>query len=134
MQLHLDELIETDFVPLNSTAKFHDIIEAFTTSKRNVFPVVDKENDFIGIIDLDNIKEIMFKPEVYDLLTIYDVTTVGIMTIDKMENVASAMKKFESSGLWNIPVTDGNKYIGFISKSNLLSYYRRILKRSVSLL
>ena len=130
MQLHLDEMIETEFVPLLMTAKFREVIEAFTTSKRNVFPVVDKENNFVGTIDLDNIKEIMFKPEVYDQLTIFDVTTVGIITIDRNENVASAMNKFESSDLWNIPVTDGNKYIGFISRSNLLSFYRRILKRS----
>jgi CIC family chloride channel protein len=75
----------------------------------------------------------MFKPEVYDLMTVSDVTTTGISTIDKNENVVSAMKKFESSGRWNIPVTDGNKYIGVISWSNILSYYRRILKRSSSL-
>lgn len=132
MQLQLDELIETGFVPLRVSAKFRDVIDAFTTSKRNVFPVVDKDNNFVGIVDLENIKEIMFKPELYDQLTVSDVTTTEIITIDKKENVASAMKKFESSGRWNIPVTEGSKYIGVISWSNILSYYRRIIKRSAS--
>ena len=132
MQLHLNELIEKEFVPLQVTAKFRDVIEAFTTSQRNIFPVVDKDNNFVGIIDLINIKELMFKPEVYDLMTVFDVTTTGVLTIDKNENVISAMKKFESSGRWNLPVIDEGKYIGVISWSNILSYYRRILKRSAS--
>lgn len=133
MQLTLEELIETDFMPLQKEAKFSEIIDAFTTSKRNLFPVVDRENNFVGIIELENIKEIMFKPEVYEAMIVLDVTTTGLLTIDKKENVASAMQKFESSGRWNIPVTDGDKYAGFISQSNLLSFYRRILKRSSSI-
>jgi chloride channel protein, CIC family len=133
MQLTLEELIETDFTPLQVDARFSDIIDAFTTSKRNLYPVIDKENNFIGIIDLENIKEIMFKPELHQPMTVADVTTTGILTIDKNEKVASAMNKFETSGRWNIPVTSEGKYVGFISQSNFLSYYRRILKRSSSM-
>jgi chloride channel protein, CIC family len=133
MQMDLGDLIETEFIPLQVTAGFPDVIEAFTRSKRNIFPVVDDENNFVGLIDLDDIKELMFKPEVYRMMTVSDVTITGIITIDKTENVISAIKKLESSGHWNIPVTEGTKYIGFISRSNLLSYYRRILKRSASL-
>jgi chloride channel protein, CIC family len=43
------------------------------------------------------------------------------------------MIKLETSDLWNIPVTKQGKYIGFISRANILSYYRRILKKSGSL-
>jgi len=132
MQLQLHDLIEKEFVPLLGTAKFRDVIDAFTTSQRNVFPVVDKDNNFVGIIDLVNIKELMFKPDVYDQMTVFDVTTIEVLTIDNNENVISAMRKFESSGRWNLPVIEGGKYIGVISWSNILSYYRRILKRSAS--
>jgi CIC family chloride channel protein len=132
MQLQLHELIENEFVPLLVTAKFRDVIDAFTTSQRNVFPVVDKDNNFVGIIDLVNIKELMFKPEVYEQMTVFDVTTTEVLTIDENENVISAMRKFESSGRWNLPVIDEGKYVGVISWSNILSYYRRILKRSAS--
>jgi chloride channel protein, CIC family len=133
MQLQLDELIETEFSPLQMTAKFQTIIDTFTTSKRNLYPVIDNENNFVGIIELENIKEFMFKPEDDESMTVSDVATKGLLTIDKNENVASAMRKFESSGRWNIPVTDQGKYIGFISQSNFLYFYRRILKRSASI-
>jgi CIC family chloride channel protein len=132
MQLQLNELIEKEFVPLLVTANFRDVIDAFTSSQRNVFPVVDDDNNYIGLIDLVNIKELMFKPEVYEQMTVFDVTTTDVQTIDCQENVSSAMKKFESSGRWNLPVIDQGKYIGVISWSNILSYYRRILKRSNS--
>ena len=84
--------------------------------------MVDKDNNFVGIIDLINIKELMFKPEVYDQMTVFDVTTTEVLTIDENENVISAMRKFESSGRWNLPVIDEGKYVGVISWSNILSY------------
>jgi chloride channel protein, CIC family len=132
MQLDLNELIETEFTTLLVTAKFSDVIDAFTSSRRNLFPVVDGENSFMGVVELANIKEIMFKPWIYEQMTVKDVTTTGVLTIDKNENIESAMKKFESSGRWYLIVTDNGKYAGVISWSNLLMYYRRILKRSGS--
>ena len=55
------------------------------------------------------------------------------MTLDVKEDVASALMKFENSDLWNIPVVDAGKYMGFISRSNMLSYYRKIIKKSATL-
>jgi CIC family chloride channel protein len=55
------------------------------------------------------------------------------MTLEITENMDEAMIKLESSNLWNIPVTNKGKYIGFISRANILSYYRRILEKSGSL-
>lgn len=132
-QLNLDELIETEFVPVLVTDRFGSLIEAFTKSKRNIFPVVDKESRFIGIIQLEGIKEFMFKPELYDQMSIEELTEKEVVTIDQEENMNSVMKKLEHSDLWNIPVTNGDKYIGFISKSNILSHYRKILQKSASL-
>jgi chloride channel protein, CIC family len=132
MQLHLDEMIETDFILLQVEARFSDVIDAFRKSSRNVFPVADKDQNFIGHISLDDIREIMFQPEVYEGYTVGDVTTKDIITIDRNESVAATMSKFESSGLWNIPVTDKGKYVGYISRVNIFSYYRSILKKSSS--
>jgi chloride channel protein, CIC family len=132
-QILLDELIETEFIPLLETDKFGKLIEAFTNSNRNVFPVVDDENNFVGIIQLDNVKELLFRPELYENLTIGDLVTRDVLSIDAGENMDMVMTKLESSNLWNIPVTRKGKYIGFVSRSNVLSFYRRILKKTSSL-
>ena len=43
------------------------------------------------------------------------------------ENMESVMDKFESTGAWNLPVVDHRKYVGFVSKSKILTVYRRVL-------
>ncbi len=132
-QLHLDDMIETGFVTLKPYDKLGTLIDAFTESQRNIFPVVDENNHFIGVVHLAEVKKLMFQTELYDEVTIYEVTNKEIMTLDVREDVASALMKFENSDLWNIPVVDHGKYVGFISRSNMLSYYRKILKKSATL-
>jgi CIC family chloride channel protein len=132
-QLNLDQLIETDFVPVLENDSFPTLIEAFTKSKRNFFPVVDAERNFIGIIQLESFKEFMFRAEMYNQVNVSDLIIKDMATIDLSESMETAINKFEQSNLWNLPVVDGEKYIGFISRSNILSYYRRILKKSASM-
>lgn len=132
-QILLDDLIETEFYPLLVTDKFEKLIEAFTNSNRNIFPVVDSDNNFIGVIQLDNVKELMFRPEINEGLTVGDIVTKDVLSIDAGENMEVVMTKLENSNLWNIPVTRNGKYIGFVSRSNVLSFYRRILKKTSSL-
>jgi chloride channel protein, CIC family len=129
----LDELVENEFIALNQNDKFSTLIEAFTRSKRNVFPVVDDDQNFIGIIPLENFKEFMFKPELYNELRLGDLTSKSELILEINESMEDAMIKLENSSLWNIPVTREGKYVGFISRANILSYYRRILKKSASL-
>lgn len=132
-QILLDDLIETEFIPLLATDKFGKLIEAFTKSNRNIFPVVDEENNFVGVIQLDNVKELLFRPELHENLTIGDIVTGDVLSIEAGENMDVVMTKLENSNLWNIPVTRKGKYIGFVSRSNVLSFYRRILKKTSSL-
>lgn len=132
-QILLDDLIETEFIPLLATDKFGKLIEAFTKSNRNIFPVVDEENNFVGVIQLDNVKELLFRPELHENLTIGDIVTGDVLSIEAGENMEVVMTKLENSNLWNIPVTHKGKYIGFVSRSNVLSFYRRILKKTSSL-
>jgi len=132
--LPLDEMVETEFIPLNQNDKFSTLIDAFTRSKRNVFPIVDDDQNFIGIIPLENFKEFMFKSELYEDLSLNDITSKSELTLEISESMEDAMIKLETSNLWNIPVTNQGKYVGFISRANILSYYRRILKKSGSLI
>jgi CIC family chloride channel protein len=132
-QILLDDLIETEFFPLLITDKFGKLIEAFTNSNRNIFPVIDSDNNFIGVIQLDYVKELLFRPELYENMTIGDIASKDILSIDAGENMEVVMTKLENSNLWNIPVTRNGKYLGFVSRSNVLSFYRRILKKTSSL-
>jgi chloride channel protein, CIC family len=130
-KIDVDEMIETDFAVINSKATLRDIVETIKHSKRNTFPVVEKNNKLLGIIYLDNIREEMFNAELYDKVTANEVMRRASVVIDVNEDIFVIMKKFEESSQWNLPVVNGEAYIGFLSKSSILDKYRSQLLSSV---
>ena len=131
--MNMEEIIEKDFIVLNISDNIDKLIEAFTRSNRNLFPVVDNDNNFMGLVYLEEVKEYMLKKERYSHITINEIAHKNIITIDLIDDVDAAMVKFENDKLWNIPVVSGTKYIGFISRSSIFSYYRRTLKNTSTL-
>ncbi|MDO8998520.1 MAG: chloride channel protein [Bacteroidota bacterium] len=124
-------MIETDFSTIHFKANLRDIVESIKHSKRNIFPVVKKNNKLLGIIYLDNIREEMFNPDLYDKITARELMRKPAMIIDVNEDIFLIMKKFEESGQWNLPVIDEGIYVGFLSKSSILDMYRHELLVSV---
>lgn len=124
------DLIETDFKPVDIDSSLSHLVESVANSKRNIFPVTDRNGQLCGIIYLDDIREIMFKKELYEITPVIRLmksATVTVINDDKMDIV---MRKFETSGAWNLPVTDsGGRYLGFVSKSKIFSAYREQLQQ-----
>jgi CIC family chloride channel protein len=132
-QLKLDDLIERDFFPLKSVGTLKSLVDAFTVSNQYVYPVIDNDNNLLGAIYLENVKHLLFEKELYNQIKIIDITDTTIIPLDRNERMDSAIAKFETTNLGTIPVIDGTQYIGCISRSNIFSYYRRMLKQSASL-
>ncbi len=126
--MRIDKILETNFITVNEKAKLGDLVDAISESQRNIFPVIDDVNNFLGIVVLDNVRHIMFKPELYDKVDISSLMTVPVYIIDPKDSVEAIAQKFQDSGKYNMPVIEDGKYKGFISKANLLSEYRRMLK------
>ncbi|CAL2107063.1 chloride channel protein, CIC family [Tenacibaculum sp. 190524A02b] len=125
MMMRIDSLIEKNFKIIHPEMTLGEMLKtAVAKSSRNLFPVLDKDNRFIGIVLLDDIRPLMFEQEMYDKLTIQVLMKSAPAIIFYEESIAEVMKKFKESGAWNLPVIKNNKYIGFISKSKLLSAYR----------
>ena len=123
-RIKLKKLIETDFTPVHPGDTLGQLVDTFANSKRNVFPVLDQHDELIGLVHLENIREIMFQTERYDTTLVSDLMTRPELTIESNESMVDVMKKFEQHNAWNIPVLEDGKYIGFISKSTLLTQYR----------
>jgi CIC family chloride channel protein len=129
MVLNIDKIIETNFIILKPEMKLRDILKnAVAKSSRNHFPVVDNDDRFLGVIRLDDIRHIMFDTTIYDKVKASELmhADAGIINIDK-DNAQVIMKKFKTTGAWNLPVIKNGKYYGYISKSRLLTAYRRKL-------
>lgn len=125
--LKLRNVIETDLQTVSVDATLGELVKVISKSNRNIFPVVDKNNRFEGIVLLDDIREIMFNNEMYDKTFVTDVMTTPPATVSKDERMESVMKKFHETGAWNLPVLEDGKYIGFISKATIFNAYRNVL-------
>ncbi len=127
-QMNISEVIETNFVPLEIGMTLGQVVkEGVVKSSRNIFPVVD-QGYFKGIILLDDLRPIMFNQQLYDEIKVRDIVQAAPEVIDvQKDGIQAAMKKFNTSGAWNLPVIQNDRYIGFISKSKLLTRYRQKL-------
>lgn len=121
------DLIEKDFSVLHPEETLGNVIEHIKHTKRNVFPVVNKKNKLLGIVQLDNIREEMFDTSLYTKITAKDIMEKVSAKIAIDESIFSAMKKFDETGQWNLPVVQDGVYLGFLSKSSILSRYRHEL-------
>jgi CIC family chloride channel protein len=119
--------IETDLIKLKKEDTLGDLIKVIAKSKRNLFPVVDQYNILEGVVSLDDVREIMFRQELYTTAIVKDFMTIPPSYIDKKENIDAVMDTFRKTGAWNLPVLDDGYYVGFISKSRIFSTYRELL-------
>lgn len=127
--LEIRKVIEKNFQVLTENMTLGDVVkEGVVKSSRNIFPVVDEDYNFKGIILLDNIRTIMFDQKMYEKVKVYDLMQNAPDVIDlKDSRMQTIMKKFQQTDAWNLPVVKDGKYIGFISKSKLLTAYRQKL-------
>lgn len=125
----LDSVIEQNFSKIQPDMMLGEMLHsAVAKSKRNLFPVVDEDEILVGIILLDDIREFMFDTSLYDSLSVNDfMHDAPDYIIYEEDNMKSVMKKFQDSSAWNLPVLKEGKYYGFVSKSKMLTTYRRKL-------
>lgn len=125
--MNLDELIETDFVIVPADGFLKDLVQAVSRSKRNIFPVVDYNGIFRGVVLLDDIRSIMFDHSQYHKVKIRNLVIFTEEVVYNTDSMDVVMKKFNETSSWNLPILDGTKYLGFLSKSRILSEYRKRL-------
>lgn len=127
--LNIKQVIETNFVELNVEMNLGEVIrEGVIKSSRNLFPVLDENKHFVGILLLDDIRPVMFDRELYDKIVVRELMQRAPEIIDlKQDRMKEIMKKFNDTDAWNLPVVENGMYIGFVSKSKLLTAYRQKL-------
>lgn len=126
--MRVTKLIEKDFSTVNSDATLGDLVKVISKAHRNIFIVVDEENNFQGIVRLDDIREIMFHPEKYDEVYVRDLMVVPQVVIQHDESMADVASKYQYSDKFNLVVLKEGKYLGCVSRAQIFSTYRRMLK------
>ncbi|MBP5573152.1 MAG: chloride channel protein [Bacteroidales bacterium] len=122
----INNLIETNFSKVKRGSKLGDMIPVISSSTRNIFPVVDKDGTFCGHVLFDDIRSVMFEQSLYEA-PIEEFTVLPEYIIHPEDSMEEVVKKFQVSGKYNIPVIENGKYLGYISRANVFSTYRKTL-------
>lgn len=126
--LKIDNVIETDFLPVSPEMDLRNMVSVISRSSRNLFPVLDKDDKLLGVVTLDEIRNIMFRTDLYRRIKVETFMSTPPAEIDVHSSMEQVMKIFDRTGAWNLPVVDDGKYVGFVSKSKIFNSYRRVLR------
>ena len=126
-QLKTANVIETDMRSIYPDAMLGDLVRIMSSCSRNVFPVLDQKGNYLGEVRVEEIRNIMFRPELYWRFSIRKLMVSPPERVDINDSMEVVMNKFERSNAWNLPVVDGTKYVGYVSKSKIFSAYRSVL-------
>ena len=126
--MNIESVVETDFEQVHPENDLGEMVKVISKAKRNMFPVVDGRGVLIGIVVLDDIRNIMFRQELYHRFNVGRFMVVPPARIKMDDSMEEVMRKFDETKAWNLPVVDEDgKYKGFLSKSRVLNTYRQML-------
>ncbi len=126
--MDIKKVIEKNFVILNPEGSLEDIVNAVKCSKRNVYPVVDNDRNLVGVLTLNDVKDLIFDKELYSQLKVKEIMYYPETFVDYNDTLQNITNKLEHSGHYNVPVVRDNKYIGFVSRAKIFSVYRKLIK------
>jgi CIC family chloride channel protein len=126
--MNIDSVVETNFIAVYPDMDLAQMVSAIAKSQRNIFPVIEKTGELIGIVSLDDIRHIMFRQELYHRFKVEKFMVSPPERIYVTDSMEQVMRKFDESKAWNLPVIDEEgRYKGFVSKSKIFNTYRQVL-------
>ena len=126
--LKMDSVIEKDFIEVHPEMSLREMVQVISESQRNLFPVTDSKGTLLGVVLLNDIRNIMFRPALYDKMYVRKFMCMPPAKIEIGDNMENVMNLFDKTNAWNLPVVENGKYIGFVSKSKIFNSYRRVLR------
>ncbi len=126
--MKIENVVEKDFDKVAPDMDLGQMVRVISKAKRNVFPVVNKDGELLGVVLLDDIRNLMFRQELYHRFTVDKFMVSAPAKLNVNDSMDAVMTKFDDTGAWNLPVVDDEgKYIGFVSKSKIFNTYRQVL-------
>ena len=127
------DLVRDKYPRVRPDWTLREMVDVVSSSTAAVYPVVDEEDRFQGLIEMDTLRAYILRSDQYDSLHVYNLMSEPVDFVYTDEKMDSVMAKFDKTEAWRLPVvTRENVYMGFISKSRILSAYREELKEITS--
>lgn len=127
--LKTENVVEKDFRTVSPDMNLKEMVDVIATSNRNLFPVVSDTGVLLGVVLLDDIRNIMFRSDLYKKMHVRKFMSMPPDRINIDDPMDTVMHKFDTTQAWNLPVVDSEgRYVGFVSKSKIFTSYRRVLR------
>lgn len=122
------EVIKSDCMVREPEMQLTVLVDAVKHTRQHYFPVVENGNSrYMGLIDLDEIRGYLFNPLLYNTVLVAELANERITTVSPGEDLLGVMEKFDRQGITCLPVVQGGRFVGLISKSTVLEHYRKEL-------
>lgn len=128
--MKLRYLIEKDYLVLNENELIQDRMPEILQSKRNIFPVVGEEQQFKGLVYVEELLKKSFNSQTAMPDTVEQLMELAPAVIDVNAELKEVLQLMEKENVWILPVVDeDDTYIGFVSKTAIFNKYRAMLSR-----
>ena len=108
---------------------FQELLRIIAHSRYDRFPVVDDNQDFVGIINYTEIRNLLFDQSLSDLLVARDLVSSPHHSISPNISLREALKTLQKKrNISYFPVIDPKepkKLLGILSQNDLLAAFRR---------
>jgi CIC family chloride channel protein len=128
--ISVQEAMTTRWQALPQNMPLPQLFQFVEQSRDNVFPVLNQKGELTGILTLQDIRTVVTKRVLEDLVIVEDIITHAYPTVTPDENLASALSKFQLRDLEGLPVVDRHnpkKLLGILRRSDIISFYNKRL-------
>lgn len=125
----LDSIIDKERPLLHPDMYLGQIVQTVSTSKSLHFAVVDMKGGMLGVINVNKIRKIIFRSELYRMYKASQLMRQPEMILRTNDNMQTVMNKFAHCDAGTLPVLkpDGT-FVGFVSRTRLYASYRQVMK------
>ncbi len=130
--IRVRDVLDEDVTPISEDMLLDDFMQILKSSRRNNFPVLKTgTEEYVGMLDVAGAREILLDPELVHVMLVGTIMSRNYPPISVDTSLHDTLELFESAGVWVLPVVDGDRFVGLLSKSSLFDHYRRELNAQV---
>ncbi len=126
--IFVKDIYTKDFASIPKNKRFDEIVETMISNKAPYVSVNDEYGNFMGLISLNNIKDLIFEKDVLQNIFIAgDICDTNVETVTLNEDCRSVLEKMERDGYDGLPVVNSEsdkKQIGMVWRQDIDNAYR----------
>ena len=126
--MQLDSVIDRDYLSVTPDTELSQIVHRISRSKGSVIPVLDAAGNLLGEIDIQKIRHVVFRTELYHHFTAQQLMQRPLAKLSDNLPMTVVMKTFDDTHADHLPVLDADGHLkGYLSRQHVFTQYRRMV-------